>query len=118
MQRKLRISAADKIALEKVKLSLEENPSEWKGIIQLCKFSGLNGEKLKRGFKILYGTTVYRYFFSLRMKEAERLLCATEKTIAEIAFIIGYEGAPAFCAAFKIFYGVSPLQFRLLKKQE
>lgn len=112
MQRKLKISEADKEALLLVKEKLETDYSCRPTIKVLCKFSGLNSNKLKKGFKIIYGMAPYAFYLSLKMKEAQRLLRETEQTVSEIGWGIGYETPNSFCKAFRKHTGATPLEWR------
>jgi AraC-like DNA-binding protein len=81
---------------------------------ELSVLVGLNVNKLKQGFHWLYGTTVFCFLHSLRMRQAHRMLQETEFSINEISERIGYSRQSAFSAAFKREYGFSP---REMKKQ-
>jgi AraC-like DNA-binding protein len=73
---------------------------------------GLNEYKLKRGFRELFGTTVFAYLSEQRLALAKRMLLDTDKTAAEIAFELGYATPQHFSAAFKKRFGVSPKSMR------
>ncbi|WP_428744962.1 helix-turn-helix transcriptional regulator [Tenacibaculum sp.] len=77
-------------------------------IIELSKLIGINEYKLKRGFKELFGTTIFGYIHGIRMSSAKRLLLGTDKTAQEIAYEIGYSSPQHFSKAFKNTFGVSP----------
>lgn len=68
---------------------------------------------LKNGFKALFGTTVFGYLFDYRMKLATQYLLDTNKTVQEIANLVGYEHHSHFSTAFKRKFGVSPRQYQL-----
>lgn len=112
MQRPLRIRASDKEALALVKKILESDLGETPSLQKLCRKAGLNADKLKRGFKYLYGLPPHAYQRKLRMEEAQRLLKTTEMTIQEIAWAVGYEQLSSFCKAFKKFSGVGALGWK------
>jgi transcriptional regulator GlxA family with amidase domain len=108
----LKISAADKQALLTVKELLEKDITAKYSLKKLCKLSGLNADKLKKGFKILYGMPPLKFHWCMRMKEAQCLLKETEHTVAEIAYATGYEQPNSFCKAFRKFSGVTALEWR------
>ena len=68
----------------------------------------LNEFKLKKGFKHLFGLTVFGYIHELRMHHAQSLLLAGGLTISDTAAIIGYTSDSSFIRAFKRYYGYSP----------
>ncbi|MDR1500641.1 MAG: AraC family transcriptional regulator [Tannerellaceae bacterium] len=73
---------------------------------------GTNECTLKRRFKELFGTTVYGYLFDYRMEMACRYLAGTDKTIQEIAFLVGYEYPSHFSTAFRRKHRLSPAKYR------
>lgn len=68
----------------------------------------LNDFKLKKGFKEVYGLTVFGYIHELRMQHAYTLIISSGLTVGEIAAVIGYTSDSSFIRAFKLFYGQSP----------
>lgn len=114
MARKIKVSTADKEALATVKACLDALPDPFPGIPILCRKSGLNGEKLKKGFHLVYGSPPFQYYLLLRIVEAKRLLRDTEKPVYEIALLTGYEYVSSFCTAFKLAESCTPLQYRLV----
>lgn len=81
-------------------------------IVELSKLIGINEYKLKKGFKELFGTTVFGYIHNSRMSMAKRLLLGTGKTAQEIAYETGYSSPQHFSTAFKNTFGVSPNSIR------
>lgn len=95
-----------------VKKLLEDNIAYRHSLGELSRKSGLNDFKLKKGFKELYGTTVFGYLHELRMVKAAGLLHEDVKTIAEIAECCGYAYVQSFSTAFKQRYGITPEKYR------
>lgn len=79
---------------------------------ELSKMVVLNEYKLKRGFKELFGTTVFGYIHQIRMDLAKRLLLGTSKTAKEIAYETGYGSPQHFSKAFKEQFGIPPNSIR------
>lgn len=77
-------------------------------IRELSKLTGINEYKLKRGFKELFGTTVFGFIHQHRMSKAKRLLLGTDKTAGEIAWETGYSSPQHFSNAFKKEFGIPP----------
>ena len=69
---------------------------------------GINSNKLKYGFREVFGTTVFGYLRTLRLEEARRLLEHSELSVTEIAFQVGYSSLSHFARIFKHTYGSSP----------
>lgn len=72
----------------------------------------LNEFKLKYGFKKLYGNSVMQYIYEKRLNHGKKLLIDTDKSITEIAYILGFEYSNNFSASFKNKFGYSPTEFR------
>lgn len=95
-------------AKELLALKIDQPPT----IVELSKLIGINEYKLKKGFKELFGTTVFGYIHNSRMSLAKRLLLGTDKTAKEIAYQTGYSSPQHFSNAFKKKYGVTPKSVR------
>jgi AraC-like DNA-binding protein len=96
----IKLSETDKVALGLVKELLEETGTSYT-LVQLCRKSGLNADKLKKGFKLLFGLPPHRYHLEFKMELAKKLLRETELNISEIAFSLGFEEVSNFCAGFR-----------------
>ncbi|MEM1408231.1 MAG: AraC family transcriptional regulator, partial [Bacteroidota bacterium] len=105
-------SKADKQKLIEAKELITTKIDNPPTIIELSELVGINEYKLKKGFKELFGTTIFGYTHSLRMSLAKKLLLGTEKTAQEIAYEAGYSSPQHFSKAFKNTFGVSPNSIR------
>lgn len=81
-------------------------------LIELARLSGINDFKLKKGFKDVFGTTVFKYLFEERMQRSKTLILEGKLTVSEIAFMIGYKNPAHFTAAFKRKFGYPPSDLR------
>ncbi|EZH74072.1 hypothetical protein ATO12_14450 [Aquimarina atlantica] len=95
-------------AKEVLTLQIDNPPT----ISQLSKIIGLNEYKLKKGFKELFGTTVFGYIHNNRMHLAKRLLLGTDLSAKEIAYKAGYSSPQHFSKAFKKEFGTTPDSIR------
>jgi len=77
-------------------------------LIQLARKVGINDFKLKKGFKFLFGSTVFDYQQSAKMEWAKKELLQSNKPVEEIAYAIGYDFVSNFNIAFKKHFGFSP----------
>jgi len=73
----------------------------------------LSVPQLVRQFKAVFHTTPHRYLTRIRLSHAAGLLKDTFAPVHEITWRCGFEDTSAFCRAFKMEYGVPPLQFRM-----
>lgn len=77
-------------------------------ISELASIAGLNTSKLKRGFKIVFSMTVFKYITDLRMKKAKKLITKYQYNITQASYEVGYKNPQHFTIAFKKIYGYLP----------
>jgi AraC-like DNA-binding protein len=99
-------------AQEIIRARLDNPPSS----LELAQQLDISDRTLRRGFRSLFGTTVFGYLTALRLQQAESLIRNTNLTIAEIANSIGYAHLGHFASAFKRKYGINPSDCRSGKK--
>ncbi len=85
-----------------------QNPPK---IIELARLAGINQQKLKQGFKLVFDTTINRYLRDYRMNKAKMLILEGSMNIGEISQLVGYANASHFSKYFKKKYGVLPKQY-------
>ncbi|TRX54326.1 helix-turn-helix transcriptional regulator [Fulvivirga sp. M361] len=73
---------------------------------------GTNEFTLKKGFKELFGTTVFGYWNEVKMQEAKTMLTEGKLNVAEVSARVGYKNPQHFSAAFKRYYGYPPSESR------
>ncbi|MDR1020314.1 MAG: AraC family transcriptional regulator [Synergistaceae bacterium] len=81
-------------------------------IAELARELSINATKLQRGFKKIFGKSIYAYHRDTCLERAAIMLLDTDKSIFEIAMDAGYSGSGNFCNAFKKRYGASPGRYR------
>lgn len=79
-------------------------------IEHLARETGLNQLKLKRGFKSMFGSSVYALFQRERMQQAQDLL--VQYSVTETASMLGYSNLSHFSTAFRKQFGLLPSQSR------
>lgn len=84
--------------------------------LELAQIVGVSDRTLRRGFRELFGTTVFSYLTVMRMEQAERLLREGKLTVAEVANIVGYSHLSLFASVFKRQYGIRPKECLMGKK--
>lgn len=77
-------------------------------LVQLSRKVGINDFKLKKGFKYLFGSTVFDFQQAAKMEWAKTELLETKKSVEEIAYAIGYDFVSNFNIAFKKHFGYAP----------
>lgn len=105
---------ADKLKKEDVekiyhaKKLLEQNIAQPYSLLELAHKVGLNDFKLKKGFKILFGTTVFGYLHEIRMQQSKHMLLEEHRPVKEVAAYCGYQYVQHFTTAFKNKFGITP----------
>lgn len=92
----------------KAKQLVESNIQTPNSLIELSRKVGINDYKLKKGFKEITGNTVFGYLYQIRMEYAFHLLSNEQKSVGEVAFLVGYKNSQHFTAAFKKKYNILP----------
>lgn len=82
-------------------------------LAKLAKYFTISETTLKRGFKLLFETSVAEYVRVQGLARAHYLLETTKMSIEDIADEVGYAWRPAFEEAFKKQYGYSPSSLRI-----
>jgi AraC-like DNA-binding protein len=98
--------------LYQAKHIIEQHLANPYSLRELSRQVGLNEFKLKKGFKTLFGYSVFGYLHELRMQEAKRLLLDHKKSIEQVAHYCGYQYVQHFSTAFKKKYGTTPGSIR------
>ncbi|WDF79572.1 AraC family transcriptional regulator [Mucilaginibacter sp. KACC 22773] len=99
--------------INQAKTIVEENLLNPCSLIELAHKVGFNDFKLKKGFREVFGTTVFGYLYDLRMDKA-KLLLKDGKPVREVAFEVGYKNAHHFTTAFKKKFGYLPSKINKL----
>lgn len=104
------IKPADIERLHAAKLFVQQHILEPLTLKQISREIGLNDFKLKKGFKQLFGCTVFDYLTQCRMEYARQILLDTPTTITAVAYTLGYTDPYNFSKAFKRYFGYLPSQ--------
>lgn len=91
-----------------VEAYIKQNLKKTLTIPELASLVGLNASKLKRNFKIIFSTTIFKYITELRMRKASKLIKDESYTITQASYEIGYKNPQHFTVAFKKVYGYLP----------
>jgi len=80
-------------------------------IPDLARQVGLNQNKLKRGFKLLFNKTVGESIRTFRLEAAKEMMDKTEMSIQEISYKVGYINQGYFSKRFRQKYGLLPKNY-------
>ena len=81
-------------------------------IQELSRMVSINDFKLKKGFRQIYGTTIYGYLLDHRFEYARHLLEEGRMNVSEVAYAIGYSKLDHFYRSFKKRFGITPGAYR------
>ncbi|MBH8553258.1 helix-turn-helix transcriptional regulator [Nostocaceae cyanobacterium CENA357] len=85
-----------------------ENPPS---LIELSRQVGLNDCTLKRGFRLVFDTTVFGYLHHHRLEQARKLLVTGEISISQASRRVGFSSRSYFATAFRKKFGINPKEF-------
>ena len=78
---------------------------------ELADEIGLSLNKLKEGFKQIYGDSVYSFLFDYKMEVARQHLASGSYNVNEVGLKVGYSTSSHFIAAFKKKFGTTPKKY-------
>lgn len=94
--------------LERARRLLRDRMDSPPSLPELARAVGLNEFKLKAGFRVHFGTSVFGLLRTHRMDQARRLLVLRELSVTEIAARVGYANPSKFATAFRKHFGFPP----------
>ena len=81
-------------------------------IRQVARASGMNETSLKRGFKTVFGETIFAFSVRCRMQHALALLRERRLPVKQVAESVGYRHQTSFATAFRRHFGMRPKDIR------
>ena len=79
-------------------------------IKELSRKVAMNECYLKKGFKEIFGTTIFDFYQQQRMEHAKYLLYEKGLSVTDISALLGYSSISHFSAAFKKHTGLKPCE--------
>jgi AraC family transcriptional regulator len=98
---------------EKINLAREillEHIGEPLTIRELSRKVAINECYLKKGFKELFGTTIFDFYQGQRMEHARYLLYEKGLSVTDVSVMLGYSSISHFSTAFKKHTGLKPCE--------
>lgn len=80
-------------------------------IPELARLVGINQQKLKKGFKSTFGTTINQFLIQKRMEAAKLLLAQNGNSVRDVASQVGYSNQSHFSSKFREHFGMLPKDF-------
>lgn len=82
-------------------------------IKELSRKVAINECYLKKGFKEMFGTTIFDFYQSQRMEHARFLLYEKGLSVTDVSMMLGYSSISHFSTAFKKHTGLKPCELLL-----
>lgn len=105
-------SRSQVMAAKQAKELLTSNLEEHITISELAERLDISPTSLKICFKGVYGDTINSYITDYKMQKAASLLKNTDKSVLEIAGMVGYNNGSKFAGAFKKVMSKAPNEYR------
>jgi AraC-like DNA-binding protein len=106
-------NAEDREKIIKAREVLLQHIGEPLTIKALSRKVAINECYLKKGFKELFGTTIFDFYQSQRMEHAKYLLYDKGLSVTEVSAMLGYSSISHFSTAFKKHTGIKPCELLL-----
>ncbi|WP_207496228.1 helix-turn-helix domain-containing protein [Aridibaculum aurantiacum] len=107
---------ADEAGREKIYLAREillQHIGDPITIKELSRKVAINECYLKKGFKEIYGTTIFDFYQQQRMEHAKYLLYEKGLSVTDVSALLGYSSISHFSTAFKKHTGLKPCDLLL-----
>lgn len=101
---------ADRDKVIKAREVLIQHIGEPITIKELSRKVAMNECYLKKGFKQLFGTTIFEFYQGQRMEHAKFLLYEKGLSVTEVSVLLGYSSISHFSTAFKKHTGLKPCE--------
>lgn len=101
---------ADREKIAKAREILLQHIGEPITIKALSRKVAMNECYLKKGFKEMFGSTIFDFYQSQRMEHAKYLLYEKGLNVTEVSVILGYSSISHFSTAFKKHTGLKPCE--------
>jgi AraC family transcriptional regulator len=101
---------ADREKITKAREILLQHIGEPLTIKALSRKVAINECYLKKGFKELFGTTIFDFYQTQRMEHAKYLLYDKALSVTDVSSLLGYSSISHFSTAFKKHTGIKPCE--------
>jgi len=104
---------ADREKISKAREILIDHIGEPITIKELSRKVAINECYLKKGFKEMFGTTIFDFYQGQRMEHARYLLYEKGLSVTDVSVMLGYSSISHFSTAFKKHTGLKPCELLL-----
>lgn len=100
------------VGLRRARDRIDRHYAEPLDLDALATTAGLSKYHFLRCFARTYGLTPHAYLTERRVERAQDLLRATNLTVTEVCWLVGYSGPGSFSTRFRRLVGVSPSEYQ------
>jgi AraC-like DNA-binding protein len=86
-------------------------------IAKLARSVGMAESTLTKGFKCIFGQTIFDFSLSCRMQHAMTMICDQHWSVAKASEAVGYAHPTSFTTAFRRHFGMRPMDVRRTKSR-
>jgi AraC-like DNA-binding protein len=101
-------------AIERARQFLDAEKTRVVHSLELESLTGLTRYDLSRQFRIMFGTSPYRYLLMRRLEFARERI-HRERPLVEVALDAGFADQAHFTRAFRSAFGLTPARYRALR---
>jgi len=81
-------------------------------VATLAAAAGLSPAHFSREFRRVFGESPHHYLLTRRLERAAALLRNTDRTVADICLMAGFQSVGSFTTSFGLAFGLSPAAYR------
>jgi AraC-like DNA-binding protein len=81
-------------------------------VVDMAREARLSPAHFSREFRRNFGETPHRYLLTRRLERAAALLRTTDRSVADICFMVGLGSVGSFTTSFRRMFGVTPGEYR------
>jgi AraC-like DNA-binding protein len=86
-------------------------------IAKLARTVGMAESTLTKGFKCIFGQTIFDFSLRCRMQHAMTMICDQRWSVAKASEAVGYAHPTSFTTAFRRHFGMPPMDMRRVKSR-
>jgi AraC-like DNA-binding protein len=81
-------------------------------VASLARAAGLSPAHFSRQFRRTFGESPHVYLLTRRLERAASLLRSTDRSVADICFLVGMQSVGSFTTSFRRMFGMTPTAYR------
>ena len=81
-------------------------------VADMARAARLSPAHFSREFRTAFGESPHQYLLTRRLERAAHLLRNTDRTVADVCFMVGLNSVGSFTTSFGRMFGMTPTQYR------